>query len=139
MLDVKKTLAKIITWISNYQPPHYEYVGNAGSTIFNGTWTAPNDGVLVMVGVPANSSANLAYWYVTDRTQGIQIGTLFWQSANQTRRSTSFPVIKGHQYYTDNSSRMATANAYFYKLVGGVVHRLLNTLQSLCFKGVVAC
>lgn len=119
MLDIKQLLSKIINWINAYKPPHYEYVSNVGSTLYNNTWTAPDDGLLVMVGV-SNNSGNLAYWYVNDVTQNdIQLGTLVWQSANNTRRSTSFPIIKGHQYNSPNKHAIQTANAYFYKLVGG--------------------
>lgn len=116
MLVVKKTLAKILNWIDSYEAPHWTYVGNVGGTIFNGTWTCPADGMVVVHGVTTSSSANNAYWYVNDRTQDIQVATLFWPSANQTRRTSSFPVIKGHQYYTSSATRMATANAYFYRL-----------------------
>ena len=139
MIDVKKTIAKILEWIDGYQAPHWTYVGNVGSTIFNGTWTCPNDGIVIMHGVATSSSSNNAYWYVNDITSNIQLGTLFWVSANQTRRTTSFPVIKGHQYNTNASTRIATANAYYYRL-GGVVSRLLKALQSLSYrKAVVVC
>ena len=94
----------------------FAYVGDYGSNIFNSTWTAEESGMIVLHG-RANTSSETAYWYVQDATNGIQVGDLFWQTANGTHRTTSFPVLKGHTYSTTNKNAMTTANAYFYKFI----------------------
>lgn len=128
MLDVKKLLTKILQRI-NGLTAKYEYVSNVGSTIFNGTWTAPNDGMIVAIAQWNNGHAG-GYWYIIDQSQdGNYVCTISTDYTNQFRESSSFPVIKGHVYFTSDKSAVNNATAYFYKLVvGGVVSRLLYSL-----------
>ena len=121
MFDLKKWVAKVTQWIDNHatNPCRYEYVGDVGSTIFNGDWEATHDGMIVAI-AQWNASHSGAYWYIADRNNGSQwCATLSTIDANNYRLSASFPVIKGHKYYSTNERSIQTANAYFYKLVGG--------------------
>ena len=118
--DLSMTLAEALG-ISNTGDrisgqPRWSYVGNYGSNIYNGTWTAPDDGIIVLRGT-ANSSQNVAYWYVKDSTDNIEVANLCWDKANETQRSSSFPVIKGHGYATSGADALYTANALFYRLI----------------------
>lgn len=94
----------------------WEYVGDVGSALFNGTWTAPYDGMLVIRGV-ANTSGSLAYWYIKDTTDNSYLSMLCWDSANGTSRSSSFPVIKGHIYSSPGKSAISEAYGHFFKPV----------------------
>ena len=108
--DLKNVLDAILPSLVRW-----EYVGNVGSTIFNSSWTADYDGLMVLRAT-ANTSGNIAYWYVKDSTANFEIANLFFDSANGTQRSTAFPVIAGHTYTTSGAAAIYGANGQFYKL-----------------------
>ena len=120
MFDLKKWIAKVSQWIDNHatNPCKYEYVGDVGSNIFNGDWVAPYDGMVVAV-AQWNNAHGTGYWYIADYSPWAWAACLSTTYTNNFRLSASFPVIKGHTYYSPNKSAIQTANAYFYKLVGG--------------------
>lgn len=107
--DLKNVLDAILPSLVGW-----EYVGNVGSDIFNGSWTATDNGMMVVVG-GANSSGGIAYWYIKDTTANIYVANLFWDNANGTWRSSSFPIIKGHVYTSSDRQSISTVNAHFYK------------------------
>ena len=120
MLNIKQWMKKVTEWINDHENPRWDYVGNVGSTLFNGTWIAPDNGMVVLnANCSTSSTSNAAYWYVSDSTLNIALANLFWINGNGTWRSASFPVIKGHAYSSSAKARIATANAYFFKLVVG--------------------
>lgn len=92
----------------------WEYVGNVGSNIFNGSWTADYDGIMVLRAT-ANTSGSIGYWYVKDSTANFEVANLFFDSANGTQRSTAFPVIAGHTYTTSGAAAIYGANGQYYK------------------------
>lgn len=92
----------------------FEYVGDYGSNIFNGTWTAPSSGIMV---AHCSSSAANGYWYIRDNNLSNQLVFATYIAQSGTHRSASFPVVEGHTYATNNKNAIATANAYFYKFV----------------------
>lgn len=90
-----------------------EYVGNYGQTIFDSSWTATDDGIMVeMLG--SNTSGATAYWYINDTTENRAVGCIS-MNANGTTNSTCFPIIKGHTYSSSAKAAVNTANAYFFK------------------------
>lgn len=92
----------------------WEYVDNVGSTIFNSSWTATYDGIMVLRAT-ANTSGSVAYWYVKDSTANFEVANLFFDSANGTQRSTAFPIIAGHTYTTSSAAAIYGANGQYYK------------------------
>lgn len=133
MLNVKKLLTKLLT-----SKVSYEFVSNVGSSIFNSSWTATDDGIIAMK-LGSNTSGATAYWYVQDSTAG-QIVAYISMTANGTSNSTSFPVIKGHSYTTNASSAVDTADANFYKLKWGVLLKgIIRNILTPCRKVVGVC
>ena len=106
------------------------YQSNVGATIFSGTWTAPADGIVVLVAT-FNTSGSGAYWYVQDSSD--IIGAMCLNSANGYRQSTVIPVYKGGTYKTYASSSLTTATGWFYKtncILGGGVLRKRSVLSA---------
>lgn len=90
-----------------------EYVGNYGQTIFDSSWTATDDGIMIeMLG--SNTSGATAYWYINDTTENRPVGCIS-MNANGTTNSTCFPIIKGHTYSSAAKAAVNSANAYFFK------------------------
>lgn len=133
MLKLKALLAKILKALAGLRvSPTYQ--SNVGATIFSGTWTAPADGIVVLVGT-FNTSGSGAYWYVQDSSD--IIGAMCLNSANGYRQSTVIPVYKGGKYKTYASNALTTATGWFYKtncILGGgialtqVISRVIHFL-----------
>lgn len=95
-----------------------QYVGDYGSTIFNGTWTATDNGIMIQM-LGSNTSGSNAYWYINDTTENKPVGCISF-TANGTTNSASFPIVKGHTYASSAVNAVKSATAYFFKFVTGI-------------------
>lgn len=131
------TLSKILKSILN-ATVKLTYAGDVGATLYNGTWTAPADGILVLK-ARVNNSGNVAYWYVSE-SGGTEVGAISTSRASQLLQTTTIPVRKGVGYTSPLKSGIQTATALYYRfdLVGGVLTRAKNFIQSLSRKVVTA-
>lgn len=109
-----KTIVKLLERMM----PKLEYVGNFGTEVYNGTWTAPADGILLAHG-QWNNSGTAAYWQITDQTDNHMVMSMATTNANQHQWEFGIPVLKGHEYYTSSAMALKAANAYFYRLTWG--------------------
>lgn len=96
--------------------PALVYVGDYGSTIFNGTWTATDNGMIVVI-CQWNTAHGSGYWYIKDTTIDSYVSTISTDYTNGYRESSSFPVIKGHNYSTSDKTAIARATCLFYKFI----------------------
>lgn len=94
----------------------FQYVSNVGSAIYNNTWTATDDGMMVIVCQWNNGHAG-GYWYIKDVETNEYVCTISTDYTNQYREGASFPVIKGHRYNSPDKNAVHGASAFFYKFV----------------------
>ena len=134
MLNVKKTLTKILTQFS--APTVSEFA-------WSSPWTATASGIMVMR-VTRTTSAGEVDLYIKDTTAGIYgIGALATPNVPANfQNSICFPVIKGHKYETEYTSGVGAVTCRFYKISswGGVIRQLLSRLNIISFREeVMAC
>ena len=111
---------------------------NIGNTLYNSTsnspWTCPANGIVVITPT-LNTYGGQGYWYINDKADtSVSIGTAVGLANGMTYTAT-FPVIKGHQYYTSGSDAVYYANARYYKfktLGGGSC--LIDAITSLVWR-----
>ena len=132
MLDIKQWIKKVTEWINDKDYTGYgTSVDLMGYTSLNNAYTAPCDGIVWL----QSRYTNTNYVGVTicnadgSNSHGFQIG-----GTGQANVNGTMPMLKGQKAY--RSSNKGQYNlAVFIPLVGGVVHRLRNTLQSLAYRG----
>ena len=113
--DSKSTIEQIQDKIDNLSAD-FTYVGNYGADVYNNTWTATDNGIMVAVAQWTNNHGD-GYWYIVDSSDSNKyVCTLSTDYTNNFRVSASFPVIKGHVYTTSTTSGIQYAEAHFYKL-----------------------
>lgn len=125
MLSTKKLLYKILERTS-------KSLVSAVSNVYwwQGSWTAPSDGILVLRITPNN---NTWYWYISDSTISGTTGSWSHQfsGANSNTVTHCIPVKKGSTYSTAASNNLGTLYCFFYPMkVGGYcVTQLFQGLQ----------
>ena len=134
MLDIKQWIKKVTDWLNTvgYGEPT-DYSSALYNATLNAPWTAPKSGMMVIT-AGTNGGAR-AYWYIVDATIGINMASATRLETSNYQLGASFPVIKGHKYYSQKANISSVYNGHLYPIVGGVVHRLLNALQSLAYRG----
>lgn len=110
--DLKNVLDEVLP-VQPLIPQIDEPVGITTELASSDGWTCPEYGIVLMYAIGNGSATG---YYIQDNTlDNLPVGNLYDNSrANNTRCSTSFPVIKGHvykQYYFAGQSR----GAYYYK------------------------
>lgn len=106
--------------------------GTVSAFNWQGSWTAPDNGLLVVTPQRQSGSTGGMGLYIKDATAGIYgAGALYIPSVPGGFHSTiTIPVIKGHRYETEYSSGLdSTILAKFYTW-GGVLHSI-NSLRHL--------
>lgn len=119
MLDLKAWIAKVTAWINGVgfgTPTDYS------SALYSATqaspWTAPKSGMMVIYS--GTNGGGRAYWYVNDKTTGLGVARATRLETTNYQLGTSFPVIKGHEYYTQQSGLLSNDyHATLYPIVGG--------------------
>lgn len=110
MLDIKKTLAKLLN-----NKPKFNAPQDITSALVNG-WTCPADGLLY---VCATGNAAATGYYITEQDTQIDVCALYDNTRyNNTNCTTIGIVRKGHVYkqrYFAGQKR----TAYYYPLVMG--------------------
>lgn len=129
MLDVKRVIAKLTNWINTvgYGEPT-DYSSALYNATLNAPWTAPKSGMMVIT-AGTNSGAR-AYWYVVDATTSINMASATRLETSNYQLGASFPVIKGHKYYSQKANISSVYKGHLYPIVGGVARRLLTRLIS---------
>lgn len=118
MLDIKKVIAKLTNWINTVG---YGEPTNYTTAIYDATqsspWTAPKSGMMV---ITASTTSNTrAYWYVVDLTTNIRMASATRLETANYQLGASFPVIKGHKYYSTKANLTGQREGYLYPIVGG--------------------
>ena len=118
MLDVKKVIAKLTNWINTvgYGEPT-DYSSALYNATLNAPWTAPKSGMMVIT-AGTNVGAR-AYWYIVDATTGIKMASATRLETTSYQLGASFPVIKGHKYYSQKANISSVYNGHLYPIVGG--------------------
>ena len=117
-LDVKEFLIKISAWINGIGfSGATDYTSALYSATSSNPWTAPASGVMVIYS--ETSGGGRAYWYVNDKTDGIGVARATRLETANYQLGASFPVVKGHKYYSEKSGLTTVRHANLYRIVGG--------------------
>ena len=133
MLDIKQWIKKVTDWLNTvgYGEPT-DYSSALYNATLNAPWTAPKSGMMVIT-AGTNGGAR-AYWYIVDATIGINMAHATRLETANYMLGASFPVIKGHKYYSQKAN-ISSVYGHLYPIVGGVINNLLKALPSLAYRG----
>ena len=134
MLDIKQWIKKVTDWLNTvgYGEPT-DYSSALYNATLNAPWTAPKSGMMVIT-AGTNGGAR-AYWYIVDATIGINMAHATRLETANYMLGASFPVIKGHKYYSQKAN-ISSAQGHLYPIVGGgEINNLLKALPSLAYRG----
>jgi hypothetical protein len=91
--------------------------GEFGAELYAATsaspWVAPVSGIMVISS--GTTSGQRAYWYVTDKTDGTPMARATRLETGSYQLGASFPVIKGHEYYSAKAYLSADYKAVLYR------------------------
>lgn len=117
MLKIKALLTKILTLLNGMGVAK---VGDYSSELYNATsgspWESPASGIMVIY---AGTNSVAAYWYVSDLTDNLGVARAVRPGTANYQLGASFPVIKGHEYWSQTSGLTTTRVATLYKIGGG--------------------
>lgn len=112
-LDLKEILLKFT------KAQGMSYVNDYGSTLLSATssspWKCPETGIIAITS--GTNGGSRAYWYVNDKTLGVQVLVATRLETTNYQIGGCFPVIKGHEYYSQSSAiTSSSAHAQLFKL-----------------------
>lgn len=110
MLDVKKTLAKLLN-----NKPKFNAAQDITNALVSG-WTCPADGLLL---VRAIGNANATGYYITEQDTGIDICALYDNTRYNNTACTTLGVVRKGHVYSQRYFAGQNRNAYYYPIVMG--------------------
>lgn len=111
-------IKEAIYFLLKRRPKIKEPVSVTSLNVWNGTWTAPEDGFL-RIWARSDGTSDGSWLYIKDNTNDIEVGNLAFDGKSGFRRAISIPVLKGHTYKTQGLSGMSELSFSFYELRGG--------------------
>ena len=100
-----------------------DFYNDYGTSLYNATssspWTAPESGIMVVY--MGTTSGQRAYWYVNDKTTGYGLARATRLETSSYQLGATFPIIKGHQYYSEKANLSGTPYAHLYVLKCSII------------------
>lgn len=134
MFDLKEWIKKVSEWINNKEHVGFgAWVDIHSYTTKANAYTAPCDG---MVRSQCRYVATNYVGFTICNSDGTQENPCQIRAGGSANTNIYVPIFKGQKVWVQaNNGDYNTVHFVPYVKVGGVVRRLLNTLQSLAYRG----